>query len=102
MVAVVIGALGLASAAFPQSGADSRPIEPLIEGKVTADPVKRLLRVDLAWPQGLKPRFPREEIPILFDRMIVSGGPSGGTTTRVEENPEWAALCERAPVQPPD
>lgn len=96
MVAVVIGALGLASAAFPQSGADSRPIEPLIEGKVTADPVKRLLRVDLAWPQGLKPRFPREEIPILFDRMIVSGGPSGGTTTRVEDNPEWAALCERA------
>jgi hypothetical protein len=70
-------------------------VEPLIECRVAGDAAKRVLKVDLAWPSGLRPRFPRDDSGILFDRAVAPPGPDKAPPVRIEERPEWASACER-------
>ncbi len=98
-------ALGVATFAFAatasaQPSPNPRPaVEPLIEARATADSIKRVLQVDVAWPSGLKPRFPRDESGVIFDRAVALLGPVRTSFGRIEDNPEWAAACERGGCQ---
>jgi hypothetical protein len=86
----------LAANALAQPGPAPRPaVEPLIECKVAADPDKRVLRVVVAWPSGLKPRFPRDDGGVIFDRAVALLGPPRTSFERIEAVPDWAASCER-------
>lgn len=68
-------------------------LEPLIEVKATADKVKRTFKVDVAWPSGLRPRFPRDEASIISARTIAKLGMDATSPGLIAENPEWAAMC---------
>lgn len=92
--------LVVASDAVAQPSPKTRPsVEPLIECRVAADASKRVLRVDIAWPSGLKPRFPRDEAGVLFDRAVALLGPPRTSFGRIEDNPDWATACERGGCQ---
>ncbi len=87
-----MGALAFASGVRAQAPS---AVEPLVEGKVTADAATRVLRVDIAWPSGLKPRFPRDDSAIISNRNMAPLGPAPAPLRRVDEYPEWAGVCER-------
>jgi hypothetical protein len=96
-----LGLLAVAMAAFvlPANVLARVPnatVEPLIEVKVTADSKRRLLSVNIAWPSGLKPRFPRDDNGVIQDRAVAIVGPAPTSFGRIEDNPEWATACERA------
>ena len=93
--AAAIALLALASGAGAQASPAPSTVEPLIECKVTGDAGKRLLRVDIAWPSGLKPRFPRDDGGVLTDRGISSVGLSRTPPAPIDDNPQWAGACER-------
>lgn len=92
---MAIGAWALVSSARAQPPSPSPAVEPLIECKVMGDAEKRLLSVDIAWPSGLKPRFPRDESGSISERRIAPVGAPPTSSGRVDDNPEWANVCER-------
>lgn len=92
---VAIEVAGFASAANAQPSPTPRGVEPLVECKVTGDAAKRLLKVDVAWPSGLKPRFPRDDSGVISDRHIAPVGAPPTSLGRIDDNPEWANVCER-------
>ncbi len=94
-IAASIGALLLTSGAHTQPPAALSAVEPLIECKVAGDPVKRVLNVDVAWPSGLRPRFPRDDGGIISLRNVAQLGAAPSARRRVDEYPEWAGVCER-------
>ena len=97
---IAIATLVVAANAFAQPSPTPRPaVEPLIQCKVAADAGNRVLRVDIAWPSGLKPRFPRDEGGVIFDRAVALLGPPRTSFGRIEDNPEWAAACEHGGCQ---
>ncbi len=91
-VATTLWALSTSALAQP---APKPAVEPLIEFKVVADSKKRVLSVDVAWPSGLKPRFPRDESGVITERFLAIVGPARTSFGRIEDNPEWASACER-------
>jgi hypothetical protein len=95
-LAATMGMAVLASGARAQPSPTPLAAEPLIEARVTAEAGKRILNVDVAWPSGLKPRFPRDDGGILSARSIAAVGADRAAPGRIEDNPEWATLCERA------
>ena len=90
-----IGALALAWPLFAQPAVPPRAVDPLIECRVTADATKRLLSVNVAWPSGLKPVFPRDEAGVIAARSVAWLGATPTSPGRLEDNPEWQAACER-------
>ncbi|MBX7185663.1 MAG: hypothetical protein K1Y01_11010 [Vicinamibacteria bacterium] len=70
-------------------------VEPLIEVRVAGDSLKRVLSVDVAWPSGLKPRFPRDEASTLSGRSVAPVGASKSGFVPIDQNPDWASACER-------
>lgn len=90
-LAVVMGALALASGARAQAPA---AVEPLVEVKVTAQAGIRVLKVDIAWPSGLKPRFPRDDSGIISEHRVAPVGPHKTPPALVDDRPEWASVCE--------
>lgn len=93
--AAAIAFLALAWAAEAQTPNVPSAVEPLIECKVVGDATKRFLRVDVAWPSGLKPRFPRDDTGIITGRMVAPVGVSKAAPVKIDDDPEWAATCER-------
>ena len=93
-LASAIGFLALASSAAASASAPSAGLEPLVECKVVGDAATRVLNVELAWPSGLKPRFPRDDSSIISKRMVSRVG-EGAALRRIEDDPEWASACER-------
>ena len=91
--AIVVLAMGSMARAQPSPAPAA--IEPLIECKVTGDAAKRVLRVDVAWPSGLKPRFPRDDSGIISDRAIAPVAPAKAPSVRIDDSGEWAGACER-------
>lgn len=91
---LAIETLGLGTALAAQA-VSTPAVEPLIESKVTADGAKRTLEVNVAWPSGLKPRFPRDDGSVISRRMFSSVGAPGVSLRPLEESPDWAAVCER-------
>lgn len=90
-----IEVLASVSLASPQPSPLPPAVEPLIECKVTANAAKRVLSVDIAWPSGLKPRFPRDDSGIISNRSITGVGAARTSLASLDENPEWATVCER-------
>jgi len=84
--------VGRAEAQTPPTPA---AVEPLIECRVTGDAAKRVLRVDMAWPSGLKPRFPRDDSGILSKRTVAPVDASKAPAAPIDDTPEWADTCER-------
>ena len=93
--AAAIGFLALVRSAPAQTSPNPSAVEPLIECKVTGDAAKRLLSVDIAWPSGLKPRFPRDDGGIISERRIAPVGLSGTSPVPIDDRPEWTNTCER-------
>ena len=95
--AVAVGLLTRSAAAVAQSASPATiaRLDPLIECKVAADPLKRLLHVAVSWPSGLKPRLPRDDSGIITERSFARIGVSRAPPERIEDNPEWANVCER-------
>ena len=90
--------LALAGSVLAQSPSPAPPtpvVEPLVEGKVTGDAATRMLNVAIAWPSGLKPRFPRDDSGTLVHRTFAPVGVSRTPAANVEDSPDWAATCER-------
>lgn len=94
-IGAAIAVLALASGAAAQPSPTPSTVEPLIECKVTGDAGKRLLSVDVAWPSGLKPRFPRDDSGIITGRAIAPAAATRTPPVSIEDNPEWASACER-------
>ena len=94
-IGAAIAVLALASGAAAQPSPTPSTVEPLIECKVTGDAGKRLLSVDIAWPSGLKPRFPRDDSGIIAGRAIAPAAATRTPPVSIEDNPEWASACER-------
>jgi hypothetical protein len=90
-----LGLLTLASSGYAQISASPLAVEPLIECKVRGDAAKRVLSVEVAWPSGLRPRFPRDEGAVFSKRMVFGVGAEGASPGSIEDNKEWATLCER-------
>jgi hypothetical protein len=90
-----IAVLALSSATHAQPSPAPPAIEPLIECRVVADAAKRTLSVDIGWPSGLKPRFPRDDSSVLTARAIAPVGVSKTPPAPIDGNPEWANVCER-------
>jgi len=85
----------LALSAFALPAFSPQVAEPLIEAKVTGDAGKRQLSVEIAWPSGLKPRFPRDESGAIFDRSVAIAGAARTPFATIESRPDWAAECHR-------
>ena len=94
-IGAAITVLALATAARAQPSPTPPAVEPLIECKVTGDAAKRLLSVDIAWPSGLKPRFPRDDSGIISGRAIAPVAPPKASPLSIDDTPEWANTCER-------
>jgi hypothetical protein len=94
-IGVAIGLSLLASAAFAQPSPTPSTVDPLIECKVFGDAAKRILNVDIDWPSGLKPRFPRDDGGIISSRMIAPVGLSKIPPAPLEGKADWDATCER-------
>jgi hypothetical protein len=94
-VVVAIGASTLASGARAQAPSPPPVAEPLVEFKVTGDASKRVLEVDLAWPSGLKPRFPRDDSGIIANRQVARVGSAHASLVTIEDSPDWPSTCER-------
>jgi hypothetical protein len=94
-IGAAIVASTLASAVVAQPSPTPAALEPLVECKVFGDPVKRVLDVDIHWPSGLKPRFPRDDSGILSNRMVAPPGVSKLPPTPLDAKGEWENACER-------
>ncbi len=92
---VAIAVLALGTAARPQPPATPSAIEPLIECRVTGDAARRVLSVDVAWPSGLRPRFPRDDSGVISNRAVAPVGLSRVSPASIDDAPEWASACER-------
>lgn len=91
----VLGAWALTSRAQAQPLPAPPPVEPLIQFKATGDPATRRIRVEVAWPSGLKPRFPRDDSGIIGEKRVAGMVAARGPASGVEETPEWADVCLR-------
>ena len=87
--------LALAPGVPAQPSQAPAPAEPLIECRVAADAARRVLNVDIAWPSGLKPRFPRDESGVTSNRRVTGLDVTRGPAARIEDAPDWAGQCER-------
>ena len=94
-MAVAVGVFSSTPGVGAQPVSMAPSVDPLIECLVTADAIKRRLHVDVAWPSGLKPRFPRDDSGALSERSISRVGAARTSLGLVEANPDWAAICER-------
>ena len=92
---LVQSAGGLGVSTQPQSPAAAK-FEPLIEARVVADAARRTLMVDVFWPQGVKPRFPRDEGSVLGHFKYAPGADPKSRFAPLEDTPDWAASCERS------
>jgi hypothetical protein len=92
---LTIGLVALSSGVLAQPSPTPASAEPLIECRVTADAAKRVLNVDIAWPSGLKPRFPRDDAAVISGRRVAGIGVIRAAAARIEDTPEWASMCER-------
>jgi hypothetical protein len=94
-LAAAFGLAALVCRAEAQTSPSLSAVEPLIECRVTGDAAKRVLSVDIAWPSGLKPRFPRDDSEILSNRTIAPVDASKASPARIDDTPEWANTCGR-------
>ncbi|MEO8360440.1 MAG: hypothetical protein ABI672_10455 [Vicinamibacteria bacterium] len=95
--AFAFGTLALASGLSAETLATAPAVlalEPVIEVKVAADRAERTFKVDVTWPSGLRPRFPRDEDGIISARTIAKVGLDPTAPGLIAENPEWAGVCE--------
>ena len=90
-----IAALAFAPAAWAQSSPPPPVIEPLIEFKATSNPKTRRLKVEVAWPSGLKPRFPRDDSGIIELKRVAPILAARVSGTPIENSADWALGCER-------
>ena len=88
-------AAGLVSTARAQPSVAPPAIEPLIEFKATGDATTRRIKVDVAWPSGLKPRFPRDDSGIIEEKYVAPIGAARTSLSRIVERADWAGVCER-------
>ncbi|MBK5255968.1 MAG: hypothetical protein JJE39_08040 [Vicinamibacteria bacterium] len=94
-LASAIGVLALASGANAQIPALSSAVEPLVECRVWGDAASRVLIVDVAWPSGPRPRFPRDDSSVISNRMVARVGADGTALRPIEDDNEWANRCAR-------
>ena len=94
-LAAAFGLAVLVCRAEAQTAPTPAAAEPLIQCKVTGDAAKRVLRVDMAWPSGLKPRFPRDDSGILSNRAVAPVGASTALAAAINDAPDWASTCAR-------
>jgi hypothetical protein len=92
--AAAIGALALAPAGFSLGPARAQSVEPLIGVRVKAAASRGPWSVDVAWPLGLKPVFPRDD-GLVTKRQVARAGAGWATLGRIEDNPDWASACEK-------
>ena len=89
--ALIAAALALQVVPSPNARA-----EPLIEVRVKANAPRRTLSVEVSWPKGAKPRFPRDEAGTIHDRRVSFDAGSRTAASSLDEQPDWAAACERS------
>jgi len=94
-IAAAFGLVALVCRVEAQTSPPPSAVEPLIECKVAGDAAKRVLSVDIAWPSGLKPRFPRDDNGILANRIIAPIDAPKASPARIDDTPDWANTCER-------
>lgn len=94
-IAVALSFCGLVAEASAQAlTTPAAAPEPLIDGRVKGDRARRLLEVDIAWPLGLKPVFPRDDGAVVMGRYTARVGAAGTTLQRIEDVPDWAGSCQ--------
>ncbi len=94
-IGAAIAVLAMGASARAQPTPTPATVEPLIEYRVAGDPATRILSVDLSWPSGLKPRFPRDDGGIIANRAVAPIGPARVRPVSLDAQPDWAADCER-------
>jgi hypothetical protein len=92
--AAAIGALALAPGRFSEAAPRAQSVEPLIEVRVKAAASRGPWTVDVAWPLGLKPVFPRDD-GLVTKRQVARTGAGWATLGLVEDNADWANICEQ-------